>query len=378
MTNGEYAALLALIAPQVGGKADPCVAKDDETLYRQAVRHEVGNLLYLARMEDPSFDPRVRAALERRLYASVSQQVKQESEAAALFAALRAENIPFLPMKGIVLRPLYPKPEMRTSCDVDVLYDERRRGDVAAVMERLGFALVGVDANNEEYQKGVVTVETHRHLCIQLPRIDAYYTDVFARLLPVAGSEYRMRDEDFYIYQTVHAMKHFVSGGTGLRTVLDVYVYRHQKPDLDRAYLETELTKIGLWPFHQTLEALAEGWFGGAPLTPDLDDVGDYILGSGVYGQTENRVANQTRARGGRFAYLMGRAFPPYRIMKEKYPSLRRFPPALPFYWIGRLFRGIFSRKGDAAREIGAMRRTDPETAQGLQNVMRKAGLADE
>mgnify|MGYP004674013101 CR=1 FL=1 len=121
MANGEYAALLALIAPQVGGKADPCVAKNDEILYRQAVKHEVGNLLYLARMGDPTFDPRVRAALERRLYASVSQQVKQESEAAALFSALRAENIPFLPMKGIVLRPLYPKPEMRTSWDVEVL-----------------------------------------------------------------------------------------------------------------------------------------------------------------------------------------------------------------------------------------------------------------
>ena len=221
MANGEYAALLALIAPQVGGKADPCVAKDDETLYRQAVKHEVGNLLYLARMEDPAFDPRVRAALERRLFASVSQQVRQESEAAAAFAALREENIPFLPMKGIVLRPLYPKPEMRTSCDVDLLYDERRRADVAAVMARLGFTDAGGDANNEEYTKGPVTVETHRHLCMQLPRIDAYYADIFARLVPVSGSEYRMTDEDFYIYQTVHAMKHFVAGGTGLRTVLD-------------------------------------------------------------------------------------------------------------------------------------------------------------
>ena len=51
-----------------------------------------------------------------------------------------SEKIPFIPLKGSVIRELYPEPWMRTSCDIDILiheYDLDRA--VKALSEKLEF-----------------------------------------------------------------------------------------------------------------------------------------------------------------------------------------------------------------------------------------------
>lgn len=379
MNENPYGALLALIAPLVGGKADPCVAKcDDPTLYAIAKQHDVTNLLYLARKDDPALDPAVRAKLERRLYASVQQQVWQESEAQAVFAALREKGIRFLPMKGILLRPLYPAPEMRTSSDVDVFYDREKREEVARVMRDLGYTEGAPDPNHDVFEKGgTVEFEMHRFLCMHIPTIDRYYEDVFARALPFDGSEYRQSDEDFYIYQTVHAMKHFTSGGTGLRTVLDYFIYLKNKPALDRAYLEKELSSIGLWRFHRTMEDLAQAWFGGAPMTEDLARVSAYILKSGVYGTTDNRVVNASGGRKSGFSYVLRRAFPPYGYMKQVYPVLQKCAILLPFCWLHRQVRALFRKHDHIAAELRSAGAVSEDAVRAMNAVMDTVGLRE-
>ncbi len=377
MYEEAYTALLALVAPLLGGTAADCPPADDALLYALAKKHDITNLLYLAKKDDPSLDPQVRTALERRLYASVRQQVLQGREAQKLFAALRKQGIRFLPMKGIVLRPLYPSPEMRTSCDVDLLYDRDQREALAPLMEEKGYSLVLSDINHEEYSKPpCVTVETHRSLCMHLPTIDRYYQDIWDRLIPVQGSEYAMRDEDFYIYQTVHAMKHFIEGGTGIRTVMDYFVFLQKKPALDRAYLEAELRRIELWDFHLAMEQLARTWFGGEPLPDALEPVAAYMLGSGVYGTAVQMVANRAaRQEQGRIGYLWHRAFPPFSVMAEKYPTLKRHPARLPLYWFRRLFGALFHGRRTVKSELAATAGQSPEECARLSRVMEQAGL---
>ena len=49
---------------------------------------------------------------------------KQEKTLAEITKALSEAGIPFLPLKGIVMRRLYPKPWMRLSGDIDILIKE--------------------------------------------------------------------------------------------------------------------------------------------------------------------------------------------------------------------------------------------------------------
>ena len=377
MYEAAYRNLLALLARAVGVENGARAEEDPRTLCTLAKKHSVCNLLYAAVKEDESFPKPLLAFLERELFATAHPQLLQEQEAQVLFARLREENIPFLPMKGIVMRPLYPRPELRVSCDVDVLYDKRERRRVDGLMRSLGYTCEASDPNHDEYHKPpCVAIEMHRNLLSDFQTVDDYYADVWSRLLPVSGSEFRMSDEDFYIYQTVHSMKHYVGGGTGIRSVLDVFVYLRAKPELDRSYLACELDKLGLRPFHEVLERLSFAWFGGEELTEDLVPVSEYILGSGTYGLATQKAANvAARTRGGKIGYLFSRAFPSYRFMREKFPSLARFPVLLPFFWIYRLVFAMFARKKDASRELQALHATDTEEAARMELVMRAVSL---
>ena len=216
----------------------------------------------------------------------------------------------------------------------------------------------------------------HHYLLTDFPTVDAYYADVWSRFQPVNEYRYCMTDEDFYIYQLLHTMKHFSSGGTGIRSVLDVFVYLHAKPSLDLSYIERELTSLGLLTFHQTLVALAETYFGGAALPADLQEVSNYVLGSGTYGVFSQTITNHaSTARGGKLGFYLRRAFPGYRFMAEKYPSLRRFPLALPLYWLRRLWRAAFGQNKQMRREVQAVNAVDKEEQKRLDGVMDRVGL---
>ena len=53
-----------------------------------------------------------------------------------------------------------------------------------------------------------------------------------------------MSDEDFYIYITSHAYKHYSGSGTGLRTLMDFYAYLNAKGDtFNLDYIWTECKK---------------------------------------------------------------------------------------------------------------------------------------
>ncbi len=377
MYETEYSQLLALIGAQVGGVKVPVTVSDYKAVILLAKQHSVLNILYFALKDDPNLPPECFAVLERQLFLTAHQQAMQEVEAKRIYAMLTREKIRFLPMKGNGIRSLYPAPEMRISCDVDVYYDKRERARMDGLFAELGYEKQESDPNHTAYKKGFVSIEMHHNLLTDFDKIDRYYRNVWERLIPDGDFAFRMRDEDFYIYHLVHTMKHFASGGTGIRSVLDTFVYLRKKTDMDMAYLRAELEKIDLWDFHLTLSELAEVWFGGKPMPDDLLPVADYVLDSGTYGRTLHTVTNLSARSGGRLGFYIYRAFPPYHYMAEKYPSLRRFPLALPFYWILRIFRAAFGKEKYMAAEVRASGKTDSALSERLSSVMKRAGLDD-
>ena len=142
-------------------------------------------------------------------------------------------------------------------------------------------------------------------------------------------------------------------------------------------YLEKELKKIALWDFHCMLSELSEVWFGGREMTPDLAGVSEYVLNSGTYGKTLHTVTNLSSGKGGKLGVLLRRAFPSYRYMAEKYPSLRRLPILLPFYWAWRILHAAFGGKGYMASEMRASAEMDEDIRRQLSDVMTRAGLRE-
>ena len=239
-------------------------------LYEAAQTHmlcaAVGMALETAGVGDERF---VRAdALAQRKAALL------EADSAAVREKLDEAGIWHMPLKGSVLKELYPRFGMREMADVDILFDAPRAGDVREIMEGLGFQTDSFGCfHDDAYTKLPVShFEMHRTLFSEAaePELHAYYADVRERLLPEEGSKYGLRftDEDFYLYLIAHEYKHYTGGGTGLRSLLDVYVFLRAK-SLDEAYVAREAERLGIADFERKNRSLAFRLFDGEELTPE-------------------------------------------------------------------------------------------------------------
>lgn len=167
-------------------------------------------------------------------------------------------------------------------------------------------------------------------------------------------------DEDFYVYMIAHEYKHYSGGGTGLRSLLDTYVYLKAKGEtLDRTYIAGELDKLGIAGFEAQNRSLAMHLFGGEKLTGQDEEMLEYILSSGTYGTVRNSVKNSIKRYGsgrfGKLRYVMSRLFLPMNTVRATFPLFAKYPILLPFLPLYRVFRGLTSREGRLRAELKAL-----------------------
>ena len=245
-----YEDLIYLVSCTANGEkpdAKRCAGMDPAIVFEQSRRHSL-TVMAAAALEQtmplPSFFTEEKYKVIRRfsLYQVERTQILNE---------LEQNQIWYLPLKGIVMANDYPKKSMRQMSDNDILYDAGRQDEVKSIMERLGYTRVLTNINHHDvYQKGdFLDFEMHQTLLEEddLPALFAYYRWIKERLIPDDGSRYgyHMSQEDFYVFMICHAYKHYISCGTGLRSLLDVYIYRQKHGhELDWQSICEELSKL--------------------------------------------------------------------------------------------------------------------------------------
>jgi hypothetical protein len=172
------------------------------------------------------------------------------------------------------------------------------------------------------------------------------------------GYEKRFSPEGFYLYLVAHERKHYLLGGTGLRSLLDVYVYLKAE-ELDMRYVGAEVKKLGIGNFEEGNRLLATRLFGDGALTDADEGIFSYMVDSGTFGTLEHDVDNKI-ARHGRAGYLVRSAFPPLQIMKQRYPILGKVPVLLPVCWVARLASAVVTKPGRVAYGLRAHFRRRP------------------
>lgn len=257
-----------------------------------------------------------------------------DGERKRLTAFLEENKIWYLPLKGVILCPMYPELGMRQISDNDILFDPAFREAVRDWFAQRGYTVASyAKGNHDEYHKApVYNFEMHTALFhdVAYPQMARYYADIRDRLLPVDGKhyEYCMSDEDFYLYMLAHEYKHHSNNGTGVRSLLDVYVYNTAKGNLNRAYLDGELDKLGLREFERDVTELANKLFGNEalPLTEEERKLLGAFLVSGTYGTVENHWRKQVKKSrpeeektsiGTKLRYFSNRLFPSKSHMEK-------------------------------------------------------------
>ena len=335
--------------------------EDTESVYSYAGRHKltaaVAMAMESAGKKDKMSGLAILNALKKKiLFEKAYTQVKYELEKAGIW---------FLPLKGMILKEFYPKPGMREMGDYDILFDVDRADDVKAIMEGLGYETGSFGSSHHDcYEKWpFLRFEMHRELFSpgHDVKLYEYYRDVYNRLLG-EGYEKHFSPEDFYIYIIAHEYKHYSTNGTGLRSLLDTYVYL-QKVKLDMDYVTAVTEKLGMAMFEAANRSLAMHLFTGKKLTASDREMLKYILSSGVYGTLKHRVENKIKKSGGKkMRYMLNRFFVPISKKNKRYAEVSGFYPffykhkyllpILPFY---RTFRAI--RNGKFKAELLAVRK---------------------
>ncbi len=329
------------------GEAPPCLPPIEErgVALALAKRYDLLPLLaegFLSAGLDESA-PDYDAFLQEQLMGvfRYTRQNEAEERAEALFEEKR---LPYMPLKGAVLRPLYVKPYLRTSCDTDYLLSSADCATAAEGLQVGGYLLLSKTKHDIGVGiRGQVTIELHGSLFEEgdygfgapSPFGDAEKEEGSCRL--------SMSSDYLLFYHIAHMAKHFRDGGCGLRPLLDLYLLEKHSPITEGS--ERLLREAGLFRFYAEMHALSLSYFEQAPLTERLSAVHEYLLTGGMYGERERRLAKAEAHAGGRMAYFLRRVFPAKEKMAERYPALSRRPYLYPYYWSRRTLAFLLGRQ---------------------------------
>lgn len=350
-------------------------------ILKLAESHAVSGLLYPSiKQHLPMGDP-ILAGLKRNSFSAATRESIQAKELGQIFAACKERKIPILPLKGCVIKALYPYPELRFMSDADLLIREEDRQVMRQLMENLGHRFHKVDAGDTDIYISPLHMNYEIHLTLKEEGFsDSTRTFTEALLekgLPTEDNPYLLDlpGEEHYIYILCHFIKHFIYGGVGVRQLTDLFISYHGW-ELKGDKLDKLLKELGLTQFQQRMESLWGYWFGNLEADEITEELSTYILHSGVFGNEEQRSTDRILSQGQDRSYVFARLFPPYKTMKSYFPILKKLPFLLPFAWIWRAIRAVLFRRKKLSIELKAMSNTKEDALEHRKRFYSACGLA--
>lgn len=244
-----------------------------------ADRQNVAQILAYMALKTPGAIPvDVLVKCGSKLNAAVQNETLQTAEFNALNQAFRAGGVRYMPLKGFLMRELYPEPYLRTMTDYDVLVEQEDFDKAREVLVKQGYEYLKGDELHDVYVKSKrFVVEQHYKLFAASAAYERGRNVSWNRLVHYEATEYRFTPEDFYRYMLEHLLKHWLGSQTTLRDYLDVAIYlRARGGELDRAKLDADLQRSGVLDFVKNVERLADAWFNGKELDPVLEEMALY------------------------------------------------------------------------------------------------------
>lgn len=127
---------------------------------------------------------------------------------------------------------------------------------------------------------------------------------------------------------------------------------KKENDNLDWNYINDYLEKQGILQYEKESKSLADKIFNEKELNDDEMKLLETYINFGIYGKGDVRISreveklaekSETSIEKAKRKYIFSRLFPSKRKMKEDYIALQKRPYLLPFYYIFRLFKGIFN-----------------------------------
>ena len=371
MTNEEYCKASEMVIYIAGCVVNNKVPDKErietvklQDLYAAADRHMLSAITGFGLEAAGITDDRFVQARAKALRKVAAMEIDKEE----LFARFEEEGIWYMPLKGSVIKDMYPAFGIRQMSDFDILFDAAYAERVREIMLSLGFTCesYGKHHHDEYHKPPVSNFEMHNTLFNISVKKEIYdeYINIKDRLQKDEGNSfgYHFSDNDMYLYLTAHEYKHFQGSGTGLRSLLDTYVVLSGLGDrIDFGYIEAKTKKLGIDEFEQKNRALAMRVFKDDTLSSDEQTLLEYYIFSGTYGTTENRLSNSVARNGGgskgKRRFLLKKLFPPMNVIREWYPTFYKYRILLPFFPVYKIAEALTVKRNNTRKKIRILKK---------------------
>lgn len=301
------------------------------------------------------------AAVKQQVISQVLNQVVRSAEFVDLYKKIRAAGLHPVLVKGALCSRLYPLKDHRISADDDIYVQDR---EFLACHEQLLANGLITDTPADElptsdevsYLKegSPLYIEMHRHLFDSSEDAHDELNHFFEDIQPIEVDGFLvMPPHEHLLYLILHAYKHFVSCGIGLRQFCDIGLWAqayHEQIDWQRLY--DQCASVHAATFAAAAFKIARGylsiefnlsapWEASIDVEPMLHDT----LCGGVYGSNDyTRLHSSTvtlnavkASRVGEKSSVLSSIFPKKEYLKRRYPYLKKHPYLLPAAWIQRI-----------------------------------------
>ena len=347
----------------VSGGALPTEKVDWPAIFALANQQKLLPILFEAARKTPDAEENAAlfAVTKQQVIGQVLNQTVRSAEFSDLYHKLRSAGLHPIVVKGQLCSRLYPLKDHRISADDDLLIPD---GEFFACHEQLLANGLTTDTPADElasadevsYTKNgsPLYIELHRRLFDSSEDAHDELNHFFASLKPVETDSFlAMPLHEHLLYLLLHAYKHFVRSGIGLRQFCDIGLWALEYHDeIDWQRLHDQCASVHAATFAAAAFRIARDYLGidfDLPMpwdaSIDVEPLLHDTLCGGVYGSNDlTRLHSSTvtlnavkASRTGEKSSVLRTVFPKREYLERRYPYLKKRPYLLPVAWVQRI-----------------------------------------
>lgn len=354
---------LHIVKAAISGGDLPAEKVDWPAIFTLANQQKLLPILFEAARKTPAAaeNATLFAVTKQQVIGQVLHQTMRASEFADLYRKLRAAGLHPVVVKGQLCSRLYPLKDHRISADDDLYIPD---AEFMACHEQLlanglttdtpADELASADEVSYTKEGSPLYIELHRHLFDSAEDAHDELNHFFADLKPVEIDGFlAMPPHEHLLYLILHAYKHFVRSGIGLRQFCDIGLWALEYHDeIDWQRLHDQCASVHAATFAAAAFRIARDYLGidfDLPMpwdaSIDVEPLLHDTLCGGVYGSNDlTRLHSSTvtlnavkASRTGEKSSVLRTVFPKREYLERRYPYLKKRPYLLPVAWVQRI-----------------------------------------
>jgi len=337
------------------------------------------------------------AVTKQQVIGQVLNQTVRSAEFADLYHKLRAAGLHPIVVKGQLCSRLYPLKDHRISADDDIYIPD---AEFMACHEQLlanglrtgtpADELASADEVPYTKDGSPLYIELHRHLFDSAEDAHDELNHFFTDLKPIEVDGFlTMPPHEHLLYLILHAYKHFVRSGIGLRQFCDIGLWaREYHDEIDWQRLHEQCESVHAATFAAASFRIARDYLGidfDLPMpwdaSIDVEPLLHDTLCGGVYGSNDlTRLHSSTvtlnavkASRTGEKSSVLRTVFPKREYLERRYPYLKKRPYLLPVAWAQRIAHYASEKQSGADNSASGSIKLGKERIE----LMKRYGIMD-